>query len=115
MIISEERITALPATGALLGVLQDATWTSSVVKLRSGDRLILFTDGVVEAGAPSQPWGLQGLERVLRASSNLSLPDQMTHVVDEAEKRCIPRACDDITLVGFEVLPGNRGGQYYAI
>lgn len=115
MLISGGRLTALPATGALLGVLEKATWTNRVVKLRNGDRLILFTDGVVDARAPSRPFGSAGLERVIQTSLDVSLPDQITRIADEAEKHCVPRACDDMTIVGLEVLPGDHGGQYYAI
>ena len=51
-------------TGALLGALEDVAFTPSEVRLGGGDTLVLYTDGVLEAGAPERvlsPGELQGL------------------------------------------------------
>jgi phosphoserine phosphatase RsbU/P len=41
----------LATGGPLLGVIPDADYAEEVVALRSGDRLLFYTDGVTEAGA----------------------------------------------------------------
>ena len=115
VLIADGRLTSLPGTGALLGVLEDFSWTSTTVKLSVGERAILFTDGVIEAGAPSQPLGSSGMAEVLQASMTASLRDMVSRLVDEANRRCEARACDDMTILGFEVLPGDDASQNYAI
>jgi len=56
--------------GVPLGVFVDSRYSESVVNLRSGDILILYTDGLVEArNSDDQDFGLEGLERVVRANS----------------------------------------------
>jgi sigma-B regulation protein RsbU (phosphoserine phosphatase) len=56
--------------GVPLGVFLDSRYSESVVNLRSGDILITYTDGLVEASNSSeQDFGLEGLEKVARANS----------------------------------------------
>jgi sigma-B regulation protein RsbU (phosphoserine phosphatase) len=58
--------------GVPLGVFVDSRYSESVVNLRSGDILILYTDGLVEArNSDDQDFGLEGLERVVRANSGM--------------------------------------------
>jgi serine phosphatase RsbU (regulator of sigma subunit) len=39
----------LPATGVALGVIREAAFATAETRIESGDRLVLFTDGVTEA------------------------------------------------------------------
>ena len=39
----------LPATGAALGLMDDASWTRASVQVGAGDLLVLYTDGITEA------------------------------------------------------------------
>jgi HAMP domain-containing protein len=105
----------LSATGALLGVIREGEWTSSVVRLEEGDRVLLFTDGITDAGRPEQTAGLDGIFDALRGASGDPLEAVMRRIADRALLRCGDTVCDDMTMVGFEVLPGGQGGQYYVI
>jgi sigma-B regulation protein RsbU (phosphoserine phosphatase) len=94
----------LPAQGPLLGVIPDGRWTGKAVELGAGDRLFLFTDGVVEAGAPSEMLGMEGLMDLLCASSGLGLAAQTDRVVGEATARNGGERTDDITIIGIEAV-----------
>jgi len=107
--------TVLPSTGALLGVLRDGGWKSATLTLQDGDRLLLFTDGILEAGRPDSPLGLDGVIQLAHTSPGASLEHLMRIVADRAVMQCSDTVCDDMTMVGLEVLPGTRGGQYYVI
>lgn len=50
--------------GALLGVWDDAGLTEVEIALKGEDRMVLYTDGVLEAHAPDGPFE-EGLERVV--------------------------------------------------
>ncbi|MEO8078302.1 MAG: SpoIIE family protein phosphatase [Acidobacteriota bacterium] len=49
--------------GPVLGVLPDATYDQGRVLIASGDRLVLFTDGITEARRPGEP-GIDDRDRV---------------------------------------------------
>ena len=115
VLIQGGKLTPLPSTGPLLGIMADAEWTQTEMKLHDGDRVILFTDGVTDAGEPSDPLGSQGLEQLLSESSYLPLDGQMRLVANKALRRCGDSYCDDVTMVGFEVLPEGRKGQHEII
>lgn len=52
----------LEPTGAPVGLFADAVWQERVVRLQPGDRLLAYTDGVIEASSPSgEEWGVTGL------------------------------------------------------
>lgn len=56
--------------GVPLGIFEDSRYSESVVEFRSGDILVMYTDGVVEArNAADEEFGLQRLEAVVRESS----------------------------------------------
>jgi sigma-B regulation protein RsbU (phosphoserine phosphatase) len=50
--------------GALLGVWDDAGLTEVETELKGEDRMVLYTDGVLEAHAPDGPFE-EGLERAV--------------------------------------------------
>jgi len=57
--------------GLPLGVFETSRYSESVVEFRSGDILVLYTDGVVEArNQQEEEFGLKRLEEVVRASSD---------------------------------------------
>jgi sigma-B regulation protein RsbU (phosphoserine phosphatase) len=67
-LVRRGRVMALDATGTLpLGILSDQTHGESMVTLERGDLLLLYTDGITEAVAPSkgaQERQLFGIERL---------------------------------------------------
>ena len=95
----------LANTGPLLGVLSDGQWFCKTIKLESDNRVFLYTDGIVDAGAPDDILGLAGLEQILQRSCAMSLADQLKVVMSEVTRRNVGKVGDDTTLVGFEVLP----------
>lgn len=99
---------SLAITGASdpLGVSVDSTYEEHSLDLRPGDRLVLFTDGLLECRSPAgQPWGRKNLVKEVKA-----LPPSAN--VDEMRERLLARAfahygsrpiADDVTVVVLEV------------
>ena len=56
----------LASTGPIMGLLPHASWRSNKVMLDDGDRLVLYSDGVIEATREDEELGLCGLRAIVR-------------------------------------------------
>jgi serine phosphatase RsbU (regulator of sigma subunit)/HAMP domain-containing protein len=89
------------ASGPLVG-LPGATWQDHVLELDPGDRLVLYTDGVTEAGAPARVQEPAELCEALRTAAPRTLEDVLDVLFALALGRpgVLPR--DDIALLAIE-------------
>jgi serine phosphatase RsbU (regulator of sigma subunit) len=117
--ITGEEAHRLEPTGPLLGVVDNAAWETCTVPMAVGDRLFLYTDGIIEAAAPDHHIGMAGLESILKTTRNRDLDEQTSAVLEMLKDVCLRAetpAADDMTLVGLEVLPesSRRFGEVVA-
>ena len=96
----------IESNGLVFGVLPDAEYPVREIALSPGDRLILYTDGVLEPeNANGQPFGDFRLEKVVLDSRSLPPSDLVDRLLSEI--RSWPPASigqkDDITLVVIDV------------
>jgi len=93
-------VVRLEAGGAVLGVFPEWNYEQGEIEIRSGDRLLLFTDGVTEASnIQDEEFGeerLIGLASVLRDRSATELKDRIMQTVAHYTGG---RTQDDATLV----------------
>ncbi len=90
----------LSPAGAVLGQFPDWVYEQSDVELKAGDRLILFTDGLVEAcGADFEPFGEDELARVVRANPETSAAELMGRLMQAASEHCGGRFQDDASMI----------------
>lgn len=88
-----------------LGVAPQATFHERRLPINKGDRLFLYTDGVIETPDPQGTlFGRQRLLDVLREANGSSLRDTKNAVLDalRAHARC-NLAHDDVTLLAIDV------------
>jgi len=97
-----DQILHLPPTGPLLGVMADAQWLCKTIQLHEGDRLFLYTDGVIEAGIPDNKLAQDGLEAIVRQSPETSLEEQLALIMDEVSARSCGHPQDDATALAVE-------------
>jgi sigma-B regulation protein RsbU (phosphoserine phosphatase) len=87
--------------GLPLGIFENSRYSESVVEFRSGDILVLYTDGVVEASNQrEEEFGLNGLEEVVRASRDhraYEIVKAITTAVDEHSSE-VGGPEDDLTI-----------------
>jgi PAS domain S-box-containing protein len=87
--------------GTMLGLRQDAPMHDTELVLRRGDVLLLYTDGVTEAGPRTSPFGTHGFEELLSTLAG----QEPQSVVDAVERAVVdaqdghPR--DDIALLAL--------------
>jgi sigma-B regulation protein RsbU (phosphoserine phosphatase) len=90
----------LPGKGFMLGIDEDLPFTEQSCTFAVGDRMILFTDGLVEVEREDR--ALLGHEGLLRVCSELPRDAEQAadHIVETVRKFNDPMAFeDDVTLV----------------
>jgi hypothetical protein len=92
--------TSLPGGGPPLGMFQGSTYSSGTFAVRSGDLLVLFTDGLVELrNAQDEFFGVEGITSAIVKRLHLPLHELGREVMLEAENFSrSPSPDDDLTL-----------------
>jgi phosphoserine phosphatase RsbU/P len=100
------KIRRLTATGTVLGLFPDITFCKTTVKLRPGDTIFCFTDGVTEAtNAQDEEFGEENLSFLIAGNLKLSaikLADLILDRVNQFVGRAVQH--DDLTFVILKVL-----------
>ncbi|HEX4769681.1 MAG TPA: ADOP family duplicated permease [Bryobacteraceae bacterium] len=98
-------VEALACGGMIIGLFPMAAYEEGTVKLRSGDVLIVFTDGVTEAlNSAGEEFGEERLQTLLKNVAHLSAKD-MAHAIANELRAWIGAADqhDDLTFVVLKV------------
>lgn len=91
--------------GAVLGVFPRWKYEDSVLRLESGDRLILFTDGITEASLPDgEEFGEGRLIESARSCAEKSTAEMKSALLADVKCFCNSQLRDDATLVVISAL-----------
>jgi len=97
---SDNTLERLESTATVLGVFKEWDCTIGECRLRAGDTLALYTDGITESyDAEQEEFGEQRLIEALRRSCGLSPQCLMDSIVAEVQKFSPQEQHDDITLI----------------
>jgi len=94
-------VETLGQPGHPLGILDAPTFHDEGAPLRSGDTLVLYTDGVTEAGGGDGGLGEEGLAEVVRGCAGLSPSAVLFRIESAVSERGSVR--DDIALLAARV------------
>jgi serine phosphatase RsbU (regulator of sigma subunit) len=89
--------------GTLLGMLDSIDFTETGVEMRPGETLLLYTDGVPEAGRPDNQLGEDGLIELCHAAPALSLGGLLEKIEHVALERAEESLRDDLALLGLRL------------
>lgn len=90
----------LDCGGAVLGVFPSWRYENATVQLESGDRVLLFTDGITEAAGPDErEFGEANLASLARIHSTCSATALNTLLLEEVSSFCGAHFQDDATLL----------------
>ena len=101
LVRADGAVERLPSTATVLGVFEHWTSEERTVHLQPGDTVVIFSDGVTEAGIESDAeFGEDGLLAVIQANSSADAETLVNRIVDAVagEKQ------DDVTVVALRVL-----------
>ncbi len=95
----------LTGDGRFLGMLPDLSLTEHTIQLQSGDRLLLYSDGVTDAANRlGLQYSSQRLAAALVSGGHLAAPDLVAHIAADVDDFCQGTASfDDLTLLVVEV------------
>jgi sigma-B regulation protein RsbU (phosphoserine phosphatase) len=101
--------------GTVLGLIPDAVYTATEISLQSGDRCLLYTDGVFEAMSPSlEEYSKPRIEKFLAANAALSTSAFANALLDDVNRwSADPNGRsqdDDITMVVLDFHPTAQAG-----
>ncbi len=87
--------------GTLLGVLDPVEIVETTAELGNGETLLLYTDGVTDAGRPNVELGETGLIELCRQAPRLDLDSLLEYVEDVALEHAKLGLRDDLALLGL--------------
>jgi serine phosphatase RsbU (regulator of sigma subunit) len=95
-------VRAVGCTGPLLGAFEQANWLSATVEIHSGDVLVLYTDGVLDARGRDSRFGETRLEAVLARTE--SADDAVERIHSALLHFVGPVQEDDVAVLAMQKL-----------
>jgi len=90
----------LNAQGAVFGQFPHWLYEQSELQMRTGDKLLLFTDGLVEAcNANDEPFGEHNLIQIAQENLGSSAGHLLTLLISAASHHCSEHFQDDASLI----------------
>ncbi len=104
MLVRDGKCTRLLGGGPVLGVFPDQDFQQHEIELRSGDVMVLFTDGVTEAAnADGEEFGEERLQELLTTGQQLTADELREKVMTAVSEFSNGSFDDDVTLMVIRV------------
>ncbi len=101
---SSGQVARLEPGGRVLGAFTGSTYEQREIQLNSGDRLVLFTDGVTEVrSASGEEFGEKRLRELLAREHRRSAAQLESTIMNKVSKFCGDQFDDDAALMVVEV------------
>jgi sigma-B regulation protein RsbU (phosphoserine phosphatase) len=99
LLLRDGRVVEISENGLILAVAESAKFSNAVHPLLPGDRLVLYTDGILEAmDARREFFGEEALHAALRSTARLSPSDAADRVLSNVQQWAESQD-DDLTLL----------------
>jgi serine phosphatase RsbU (regulator of sigma subunit)/uncharacterized glyoxalase superfamily protein PhnB len=106
LLLRGDKVEKLDAANTVIGLFDHWDCTVSETPVESGDILILYTDGVVEAyGNSGEEFGETRLVETVSRNKDLSARDLVEAIVNQVADFSEGQQFDDITVVVTKILP----------
>jgi PAS domain S-box-containing protein len=97
--------------GTLLGVVDELQIHEVEAALGAQETLLLYTDGVLDAGAPDRQIGEEGLLALCAQAPRLALEELLRHIERAAVGRTGDELRDDIAMLGLRLTTTPGGSR----
>ncbi|HEX3435175.1 MAG TPA: PP2C family protein-serine/threonine phosphatase [Pseudacidobacterium sp.] len=99
LLLRNGRVMQIEENGLMLALFPSASYTSAVQALQPGDRVVLYTDGIIEAADTSEnQFGLERLANLLRESAGYTHMEVVDHIMTSIQNWAATQE-DDLTAI----------------
>jgi sigma-B regulation protein RsbU (phosphoserine phosphatase) len=99
LLLRQGQVSAIEENGLLMGVFSSAAYIATQRALVPGDRLLLYTDGVIEAAnGGEEEFGQERLGKLLAASAGMTVKELADRILSTVQDWA-PTQMDDLTVV----------------
>jgi sigma-B regulation protein RsbU (phosphoserine phosphatase) len=99
LLLRDGQVFPIEENGLMLALFPTAAYSASIQKLRSGDRLVLYTDGVIEATSVNEEqFGLERLSVLVKNYAEHSHIEAVDHIIACVRKWAAFQE-DDLTVI----------------
>lgn len=102
--IKGSKLTPLNSTGTVLGIFEEEEYLINELQLNKGDKILLFTDGIVEATCDDMMFGFDRLVNTLYFCKNNSIDNIISCTFNSVTNFTGNEFDDDLTILGVEIL-----------
>jgi len=108
------KIEELNTDGFFLGMMSNSTYEGKEIKLQKGDRLVLYTDGIIDVqNRAKERFGIEGLKNTILANKDASLDDLKKNIISTSRSfQNNDEFNDDVTLVIIDVTHSDALTQF---
>lgn len=100
-------VLAIVENGLILAAFDHATYSNAAHRLEPGDRLLLYTDGVVEAASASgEFFGEEALGALMRQTVGMAASEAADRIISEVRKWAASQD-DDLTVLICDYAPST--------
>jgi sigma-B regulation protein RsbU (phosphoserine phosphatase) len=104
LLLRDGDFTVTQAQGSLLGVFPGERYTSSSIRLRAGDRLVIYSDGVEVAFHADQGSDFEQWKREILSRATLPTEGLLIDFADVMDRECGSlQPKDDLTMIVLEI------------
>jgi serine phosphatase RsbU (regulator of sigma subunit)/PAS domain-containing protein len=100
LVRADGRTEHVGAAGTLLGLVDSPDLQDRSAELRGGDTLVLYTDGLTEAGAPEHVWAPEELAATAQAVAGGTAAATVDHLL-AAAVHSVPQPRDDVAVLAL--------------
>ena len=106
VLFRNDQFISLETGGTLLGIISDSEYKEEKVQLQTGDVILFYTDGIIDAiNASNEAFGIERLLEILRHNKNLNSKDLIEAIYEELLKFSDHVSqIDDLTLIALRVI-----------
>jgi phosphoserine phosphatase RsbU/P len=104
LLLRGEKVMEVEENGLMLAAFDFSTYSTRIIELEPGDRLVMYTDGLLEAAnAAQEEFGQERLSAAIRESAAMTVTEASERIVARAQAWSIAQN-DDLTVVVCDCL-----------